>query len=192
VKICGLTERRHVETAIEAGADAIGFVFADSVRQISIREAIKVTQNIPSHVIRVAVMLHPKKQECECIVKLFKPDVIQSDASDFEYLEIPSDIEIWPVFRENQAIIDPPDNKKFIYEGKNSGHGERVDWHRAASIAKKGDLILAGGLNRENVGNAISLVRPFGVDVSSAVETEPGKKDNDKIKAFIKAAKICG
>lgn len=81
--------------------------------------------------------------------------------------------------------------KKFVYEGKKSGHGVSVDWNKAALIASKGNLILAGGLSHKNVCEAISLVRPFGVDVSSAVESEPGKKDNNKIKAFIKAAKSC-
>ena len=62
VKICGLTERKHVEIAIEAGADAVGFVFAESVRQISIKNALLITQNIPKNILRVAVMLNPKRQ----------------------------------------------------------------------------------------------------------------------------------
>ncbi|MFM1593815.1 MAG: phosphoribosylanthranilate isomerase [Woeseiaceae bacterium] len=191
VKICGLTERVHVETAIEAGADAVGFVFAQSVRQISIKNALKISQNIPKNILRIAVMLHPKQQDWNVIADQFRPDVVQTDATDFEYLSVPSDIEKWPVFREHQRDIEVPMEKKFVYEGKKSGHGVSVDWNKAALIASKGNLILAGGLSHKNVCEAISLVRPFGVDVSSAVESEPGKKDNNKIKAFIKAAKSC-
>ena len=71
VKICGLTERVHVEAAIEAGADAIGFVFAQSVRQISIKNALKITQNIPKNILRIAVMLHPKQQDWNMICLLY-------------------------------------------------------------------------------------------------------------------------
>jgi len=191
VKICGLTERVHVEAAIEAGADAIGFVFAQSVRQISIKNALKITQNIPKNILRIAVMLHPKQQDWNMIANEFRPDVLQTDAVDFEYLSVPRGIERWPVFREHQRDVELPLKRKFVYEGEKSGHGMRVDWDRAALIASKDNLILAGGLSHKNVCEAISLVHPFGVDVSSAVESEPGKKDINKIKAFINAAKSC-
>ena len=78
---------------------------------------------------------------------------------------------------------------EFLYEGRHSGQGQQVDWARAARIAGRGRMILAGGLNHDNVAQAIRQVSPFGVDVSSAVEFEPGKKDPTKIRAFIDAAK---
>ncbi|MDB2543849.1 phosphoribosylanthranilate isomerase [Woeseiaceae bacterium] len=191
VKICGLTERKHVEIAIEAGADAVGFVFAESVRQISIKNALLITQNIPKNILRVAVMLNPKRQVWQRIAGEFRPDVVQTDIADFEYLSVPSEIEKWPVLREHQGNIEVPRTSKFIYEGKKSGHGACVDWNKAALLKTNDNLILAGGLSHKNISTAISIVRPFGVDVSSAVESEPGRKDINKIKAFIRAAKSC-
>jgi len=80
----------------------------------------------------------------------------------------------------------------YLYEGGQSGRGETVDWARAAELAKIGDMILAGGLGIENVAQAIATVRPYGVDVSSGVESAPGEKDSRKIREFISAAKAAG
>ncbi|MBT7275801.1 MAG: phosphoribosylanthranilate isomerase, partial [Woeseiaceae bacterium] len=182
----------HIDIAINAGADAIGFVFARSVRQISIENALLISKDLPEHVMRVAVLLHPNKEDWNKIAQQFKPDAVQTDAADFDYLMVPTSIEKWPVYREHQYGILPPKNKKFIYEGQKSGHGECVDWRKAATFSSLGKLILAGGLSHENISEAIEIVQPFGVDVSSAVESEPGKKDSDKIKAFISNAKKCG
>ncbi|MEC8956260.1 MAG: phosphoribosylanthranilate isomerase [Pseudomonadota bacterium] len=189
VKICGLKEREHIETAIEAGADALGFVFVESVRKLSIENAIKITENVPRCILRVAVFLNPDSASWDTIAKEFKPDAIQTDASDFEFLSVPSGIDQWPVFREHQQNTNIPKEGPFIYEGRHSGKGEQVDWHQAAMIAKKGNLILAGGLNCNNVIEAIETVRPYGVDVSSAVESSPGRKDSKKIQEFIQSAK---
>ncbi len=189
VKICGLKEREHIETAIEAGADALGFVFVESVRKLSIENAIKITENVPRCILRIAVFLNPDSASWDTIAKEFKPDAIQTDASDFEFLSVPSGIDQWPVFREHQQNTNIPKEGPFIYEGRHSGKGEQVDWHQAAMIAKKGNLILAGGLNCNNVIEAIETVRPYGVDVSSAVESSPGRKDSKKIQEFIQSAK---
>ncbi len=80
----------------------------------------------------------------------------------------------------------------FVYEGKVSGSGDTVDWQLAAQLAKRGRMILAGGLSTENVTAAIGQVAPFGIDVSSGVESAPGKKDTAKINAFIDAARAAG
>ena len=82
-----------------------------------------------------------------------------------------------------------PSDQIFIYEGQRSGMGERVDWEKAANYSKKNKMILAGGLSHLNVSEAIAKVKPFGVDVSSAVEASPGKKDIILIEKFIKNAK---
>ena len=191
VKICGLTERNHIDIAINAGADAIGFVFASSIRQISITDALLISKDIPEHVMRVAVLLHPNTEDWNKIAQQFKPDAVQTDAADFDYLTVPTSVQKWPVYREHQHRIKPPKNKKFIYEGQKSGQGECVDWRKAATFSPLGKLILAGGLSHQNISEAIEIVQPFGVDVSSAVESEPGKKDGNKIKAFLRNAKRC-
>jgi phosphoribosylanthranilate isomerase len=79
-----------------------------------------------------------------------------------------------------------------LYEGARSGAGEAIDWTMAAEVARRGNMILAGGLSAENVAEAIATVRPFGVDASSAVESSRGVKDSQKIRDFIRAAKAAG
>ena len=137
-------------------------------------------------------MRHPSNELCQQIIEEFAPDVVQTDAEDFATLGIPAHIECWPVFREGAASTAEELPQMFVYEGQKSGRGEKVDWAIAASLAKRGRMILAGGLSVGNVAAAIREVAPFGVDVSSAVESQPGKKDPAKIQAFVAAARISG
>jgi phosphoribosylanthranilate isomerase len=98
-------------------------------------------------------------------------------------------IEKWPVLREGAVPDDGPPAGPFVYEGRMSGVGETVDWGQAAELARRGQMILAGGLTAANVATAVAGVAPYGVDVSSAVESVPGVKDIARIEAFIEAAK---
>lgn len=194
VKICGLTNELHVQVAVEAGADAVGFVFADSVRRVEPLQAARIASQVPETVKRVAVMLHPSNEEWQAVFRDFAPDVLQTDAADFENLDVPDSVECWPVYREGNKVTDTfrsalKVSVTYLYEGARSGSGETVDWSRAAELARTGNMILAGGLSVKNVAEAISIVRPFGVDVSSAVESAPGEKDSQLIRDFIRAAK---
>lgn len=187
VKICGLKSQEHVHAAVAAGADAVGFVFAESVRRIAPADAAFISANVPSNIKRVAVMLHPSDDEWQEVLQEFTPDVLQTDVDDFASLDVPDSIEQWPVIREGS---DRPGTKAtYVYEGSRSGQGERVDWSQAASISANGQMILAGGLTADNVADAIATVQPFGVDVSSAVESKPGQKDIQLINKFVSAAK---
>lgn len=190
VKICGLREKHHVDSALAAGADAVGFVFAESVRKVTPAQAAQITAHLGSDVTRVAVMLHPTNDEWQAVLDGFAPDVLQTDAEDFASLEVPESVERWPVYREGGQT--PDTNGVFLYEGAKSGHGETVDWSRAAELSARGRMLLAGGLTSKNVEEAVVRVRPWGVDVSSAVESSPGQKDAEKIAEFIKAAKAAG
>lgn len=194
VKICGLSEDAHVEAALAAGADAVGFVFAESVRRVEPARAAALARAVPDTVKKVAVMLHPTNEEWQRVLREFAPDVLQTDAGDFANLEVPAAIERWPVYREGNRVTDTfgvglkvPGT--FLYEGAKSGQGQTVEWSRAADIARRGNMILAGGLRPDNVAEAIETVRPFGVDVSSAVESAPGVKDADLIEEFVRAAR---
>lgn len=194
VKICGLSRKKHVDAAVDAGADAVGFVFADSVRRVSPEQASEISERVPGSVKKVAVMLHPSNDDWQHVLARFVPDVLQTDAEDFEGLEVPETIERWPVFREGKRVTDTSRlsikvSGTFLYEGAKSGAGATVDWARAAEVAKQGNMILAGGLSAANVAEAASIVRPFGVDVSSAVESAPGVKDPELIREFISAAR---
>ena len=191
VKICGLREAAAVDAAVAAGADAVGFVFADSVRRVSPGEAAAAARRVPPQVLRVAVMLHPTPEEWREVEAVLRPDVLQTDAADFDYLDVPAGIARWPVLREGSPIPEAlPDT--FVYEGAASGRGERVDWRTAAALAKRGRMLLAGGLTVANVARALAQVAPWGVDVSSALESAPGTKDPTLIKAFLTAAKAGG
>ncbi len=187
VKICGLSKADDVHAAVEAGADAIGFVFAKSVRQITAAQAAAISAAVPAHIKRVAVMLHPANEEWQAVLREFLPNALQTDAEDFALLDVPHSVEQWPVFREGG--LEPDTNGTYVYEGHKSGQGVSVDWSLAAEFARDGNMILAGGLAVQNVAEAIATVRPFGVDVSSAVESAPGQKDEQLIKNFLSAVR---
>ncbi len=185
IKICGLKYAATVDAAVEAGADAVGFVFAKSVRRVTARQAAFIAANVPEHILRVAVMRHPSVEEWEEVQTIFCPDILQTDAEDFRYLDVSDDITKWPVIREGKVPGNGDLPGTFVYEGVESGQGETVDWSIAGRLAERSKLILAGGLSPENVADAIRQVGPFGVDVSSAVESSPGTKDPDMMRAFI-------
>ena len=135
VKICGLRDRDTVNAAVAAGADAVGFVFAESVRRVTVEDAAAAARDVPAGVLRVAVMLHPGDDEWQRVATGFRPDVLQTDITDFERLHVADDVVRWPVLREGSAMQELPDT--FVYEGAQSGKGKRVDWHKAAEIARQ-------------------------------------------------------
>ncbi len=192
IKICGMTDRVAVTAAIDAGADAIGFVFAESVRRVSVQHAAAISADVPKRIKRVAVMLNPSNDDWLQVKSDFGPDAIQTDLADFDNLDVPGEIEKWPVLREGAMPAGDSLPEMFVYEGTASGSGETVDWQLAAQLAKRGRMILAGGLSIQNITAAIRQIAPFGIDVSSGVESAPGKKDTAKISAFINAARAAG
>ena len=189
VKICGLRNAADVTAAVDAGADAIGFVFAESVRRVTAAAAADATAQLKSDIRKVAVMRHPSDDEWAEVLLEFRPDLLQTDIEDFDSLDVPDIVQRLPVIREGHVVHNDELPDLFIYEGANSGQGEVVDWQCAADVAARGKMILAGGLSAQNIAEAIATVRPFGVDVSSAVETEPGCKSPELIQEFIKAVR---
>lgn len=190
VKICGLSTREGVAAAVSAGADAIGFVFAESPRRVSVAAAAELTRDVPASIVRVAVMCHPSRDEWAEVAAGFGPDWLQTDVEDFGDLEL-GDVVRMPVYRDvpdlDVAAIAAED--RVLFEAPRSGAGERADWRRASGLAKSTHLMLAGGLNPENVRAAIEMVRPWGVDVSSGVERVRGVKDPERIAAFVDAVR---
>lgn len=188
IKICGMTSRVAVQTAIEARVNAVGFVFAPSKREVTPAQACELAEGVPAHIARVAVMQHPSQAQLDAVLLVFKPDVLQIDWEDLAQLRVPAQLTIWPVLRARRAQPEslPP---RFVFEGPVSGTGETTDWTQAHALARRGELILAGGLKVTNVAEAIARVQPFGVDVSSGVESAPGVKDPHKIIEFVSAAR---
>ncbi|MEE4185963.1 MAG: phosphoribosylanthranilate isomerase [Gammaproteobacteria bacterium] len=193
VKICGLTSAEAVAAAVAAGADALGFVFAESARRLSPERARELTQRLPAHIVRVAVMLRPTAEEWEHVHSVFAPDWLQTEAADFERLTVPAEVGRLPVYRDRQSVDYTSEAhawpEHILFEGARSGVGFRPNWTHAAQIARQTCLMLAGGLSPENVREAIIQVHPWGVDVSSGVESSPGHKDPVKIAAFVRAAR---
>ncbi|MEM9056422.1 MAG: phosphoribosylanthranilate isomerase, partial [Pseudomonadota bacterium] len=171
VKICGLTTPEAVEAAVAAGADAVGFVFSDSVRKVTPEQALELTRAVPEGVATVAVMRHPPAAFAAYVVQQFKPDWVQTDAGDFTDFAVPPPSRALPVLREGAVPDTLPE--WFLYEGATSGAGTAVDWRQAASLAARARVMLAGGLSPDNVAGAVRQVKPWGVDVSSGVERAP-------------------
>ncbi len=187
VKICGLRNPGDVAHACNAGADTVGFVFAESVRKVAPTQAVLACATLKPGVRTVAVMKHPSQALVDDVMAVFAPDILQTDAEDLETLVFPTGLEIWPVYREGGR--EPGDENTFLYEGPKSGAGQTVDWQQASAMTARGQMVLAGGLSPNNVADAIRAVQPWGVDVSSGVESEPGVKDRDRIFAFVEAAR---
>ena len=191
VKICGLTTPDAVAAALDAGADAIGFVFAKSVRQVSPDVALRLAAPARGHARCVAVTRHPTQQDIDDIISIFKPDVLQTDAADLPTLRLPKQLDLLPVFRgaADESNTLPT---RLLFEGLTSGAGVPCDWTAARRVARRTELVLAGGLNPANVAAAIAAVQPFGVDVSTGVEVRPGVKSPVEIANFVRAARETG
>ncbi|WP_031649379.1 phosphoribosylanthranilate isomerase, partial [Listeria innocua] len=194
VKICGLKKSVDVKAAVENGADMIGFVFAKSKRQVTIEQAHQLAKNIPSNIKKVGVFVNPTEDELTAAIKGVPLDIVQlhgqepteqADRTDAEVIKafpvkegkLPNNIND---YSNAYILLDAPAEE---YEG---GSGKTFDWDKINSdLLIKNKLIIAGGLNTENVKEAISRFEPYAVDISSGVETN-GEKDPEKIKIFIK------
>ena len=190
IKICGITDVAAAQAAVDAGADSIGFVLAPSTREISPTVASSIAARVPATVDIVAVFRDLPRDNIEHSLAGFDADVVQADHRSLSGVE---GRRLLPVFRETvgslEEIATYINGDRFVYEGPHSGIGQPVDWDIAAEIALLGRMTLAGGLHQDNVGEAIRSVRPFGVDVSSGVESSPGMKDPSRIRAFVEAVR---
>jgi phosphoribosylanthranilate isomerase len=188
IKICGMTTPEAVEACLAAGVDAIGFVFAESVRQVTPAKAASLAAPARGRVVCTAVTRHPTQQAVDEIIEVFQPDLLQTDAADLRGLRLPQQLPLLPVFRRWNGD-EHPLPRRLLFEGFTSGSGMPADWVTASQLARKSELILAGGLSASNVATAIAAVNPFGVDVSSGVEERPGIKSQAEIARFVSAAR---
>lgn len=191
VKVCGLTTPAAVAAAVDAGVDAVGFVFAESKRRVTPQRAVELARDVPRHIARVAVMLHPSQRELDEVWSQFRPDVLQTDIEDLASLRVPEGLHVVPVVRAGRELPSELPARG-LFEGPVSGTGMTTDWSAAAQLAARTQVILAGGLQPANVAEAIAAARPFGVDVSSGVEAEPGLKDPARIYEFVRKARDAG
>lgn len=188
IKICGLTSESAVVAAVECGVDAIGFVFAPSPRQLTPQRAAALSGQAPRDLLRVAVTRHPDQRLIDDICRWLDPDWLQTDIEDLAALQVPARVHRVPVLRAGQRF-ETPLPMRVLFEGPESGRGATSDWAGAADLARQTEVILAGGLHAGNVARAIERVRPFGVDVSSGVESAPGVKDARRMAEFVTAVR---
>ncbi|MBM4195634.1 MAG: phosphoribosylanthranilate isomerase [Gammaproteobacteria bacterium] len=191
IKICGITTADALTAAIDAGADAVGFVFAESPRRVTPAAAATLAERVPPGVLRVAVMRHPAQQDWQAVLAAFEPDWLQTDAADYTSLALPASVARLPVYRDTPALDTAAVARedRVLFEAAASGVGQAPDWNRARNLACGTKLMLAGGLTPANVSAAVAAVRPWGVDVSSGVESGRGQKDPKLISAFVAAAR---
>jgi phosphoribosylanthranilate isomerase len=191
IKVCGLRTADAVAAAVAAGADAVGFVFhATSPRNLAAAAARSIAAQVPQGVEKVAVFLHPTQAEVDAAIDAVHPDWVQTDAADLAGLSMPPGQRVLPVYRTDRPLPASPDlPRRILLESGRSGAGERADWSAAARLAAARELVLAGGLDATSVEHAIAVVRPFGVDVSSGVESARGVKDAVLIRNFVNAAR---
>jgi phosphoribosylanthranilate isomerase len=188
IKICGMTTPEAVSAALEARVDAIGFVFAPSLRRLTPQAASALARPARGRICCVAVTRRPTQAAVDEIVESFAPDLLQSDAADFEALRLPAALARLPVVR---AAETPPPRlpPRILFEGPASGSGRLSDWNAARALAQRTQLVLAGGLTAANVAAALSAVCPWGVNVSSGVERECGVKSPAEIARFVAAVR---
>ena len=198
VKICGLRRVLEVEAAVQAGADAIGFVFARSPRQVTPEEARPLVEAVPAGVDVVAVFREPAPELLADVLAL-GVNAVQADASWRG--ELPDGVYFLPALKDGPDLHERAAALPVLPTGSGlrgsilidgplgGGRGVRADADRVAAVAGNRPVVLAGGLRPDNVHAAIARVRPFGVDVSSGVESAPGVKDPARIHAFFEAVR---
>lgn len=189
VKICGLSTKEAVKTAVSAGADYIGFVFAPSKRQVTVEQAIDLAKFIPSHIQKVGVFVSPSRAELLEAVDKVGLDFVQVHGQVvdklFENLPCGS---IQAVQVDGNGHVPNSRADYLLFDAPVAGSGQTFDWGRLDTTELSQPFFIAGGLNEDNVEEAIQHFTPYAVDVSSGVETD-GQKDHEKIRRFIERVK---
>jgi phosphoribosylanthranilate isomerase len=195
VKICGITNEDDALFAVAMGADALGFVFAPSTRQIAPQQVFDITRRLPPEILTVGVFRDEHPQRVIDIVNRsgVKAAQLHGNESASTSAEVAASVR-WVIkaFSAGSAQLAQADRYGtdiILVDAPHPGSGKVFDWNLAAEAPDGLRLILAGGLTPDNVADAIAAVEPWGVDVSSGVERVPGKKDAIKIKRFIDHAR---
>ena len=200
VKVCGITNPEDARVAATAGAAAIGLIFAESPRKVGIEEAREVVAALPEDILKVGVFVNEEPGEVVRIAREVGLDYVQLHGD-----EGPEDVtavrgggvKVIKALRvrdaANLAEIDGYGADLYLLdaysEKARGGTGTRFDWALAKSLKGRANILISGGLGPENVRDAVSYFEPWGVDASSSLESAPGKKDRDRVRRFVFAAK---
>ncbi|HUQ39775.1 MAG TPA: phosphoribosylanthranilate isomerase [Acidimicrobiales bacterium] len=195
VKICGTTNEQDALLAVALGADAIGFIFAPSTRQVSPQVAADIAKRLPPEVLTVGIFRDAGQER---VVEIMgKTGLKAAQLSGAETAEqtkwirrrVPMVIKGFAAGHSTLSGAADYGADAILVEGPEPGSGQLFDWQLAEGVPNGVRVLLAGGLNADNVARAIAQVRPWGVDVATGVESSPGHKDPRKLRAFIAAAK---
>jgi|SoiMethySBSTD1v2_1073268.scaffolds.fasta_scaffold05395_1 phosphoribosylanthranilate isomerase len=197
IKVCGMTRAEDVHAAADLGVDAIGLVFAESPRRLYAEQARRIIRDLSPHILRFGVFVDENPAEIARIAAVAELDRVQLHGFEDPMIQELVGTRVVKAFRARDAgvleEIATWGAQTFFLDAwspaQAGGTGKTFDWSIAKGAATLGRLILAGGLSPENVAQAIHEVRPFGVDVSSGVESSPGVKDRAKMRAFVEAVR---
>jgi phosphoribosylanthranilate isomerase len=198
IKFCGCESWADVELAMEAGADAFGMIFAPSPRRISLEAATEIARRLPPAIEPVAVFVNPEESLVNQVLALFPNARLQFSGDEPpDFVARYGDRAIKAIHIDPHATLVAERASRFPeatllfdsrQDGLAGGTGTSFPWDHAIPIAKERRVIVAGGLNPENVAECVTRVRPFGVDVRNGIETED-RKDFEKMRAFVRAVR---
>jgi phosphoribosylanthranilate isomerase len=196
MKFCGITRVEDAWAAADCGAAAIGFVFApSSPRAITPEAARRISATLPPFLQRVGVFVDRPVAEVRAVAEHVGLDVVQLHGGE----TVADAAAAWPrVIKALARDVDPlaqadawPESVTLLIDAATGdapgGTGQLADWPAAATVARRRRVVLAGGLTADNVGEAIAVVRPYAVDVSSGIEARPGEKSVARMRAFARA-----
>jgi phosphoribosylanthranilate isomerase len=200
VKICGITNPGDARVAADAGADAVGLIFAESPRRVGVEEARGISIALPENVIRVGVFVDEEPSEVMRISREVGLDVAQlhgSEPPETVTALREAGVKVMKALRVENATsleaLDEYEAELFLLDAYSArargGTGERFDWGVAKSLKGRDNIVVSGGLGPGNVREAVEFFEPFGVDASSSLEDGPGKKNDELVRRFVLAAK---
>jgi phosphoribosylanthranilate isomerase len=195
VKICGITTEADALLPVALGADALGFVFAPSPRQVSAQAARRIVERVPPEILTVGVFRDEAPARAVEIVNSIGLKAAQLHGGEtieqtrWVSERIPLTIKAFPAGDPGIGRIDDYGVELVLVDADSPGSGEVFDWRLAEGVVDPARLIVSGGLRPDNVADAVAHLHPFGVDVSSGVESAPGRKDPVKVRAFVAAAR---
>jgi phosphoribosylanthranilate isomerase len=195
VKICGITSEDDALLAVALGADAVGFIFAPSPRQVAVQKVYDITRRLPPEILTVGVFrdAHPARVVDIVQSSGVKAAQLHGHESPTDVLEVAKHVR-FVIKAVTAGTVDATRADSFntdyvLVDSPSPGGGQVFDWSLVVNVPEVPKLILAGGLTPENVAEGIAAVKPWGVDVASGVELSPGKKDPLAMKRFIQNAR---
>jgi phosphoribosylanthranilate isomerase len=200
VKVCGIKEPEDARVAADAGADAIGLIFAESPRRVSAEQAREIVSVLANGVIKVGVFVDEEPREVLRIAREIGLDYVQlhgDESPETVTVMREGGVKVIKALRVQDAAslreMERYDADLFLLDSHSEkmrgGTGTRFDWGLAKAVRGYANILVSGGLSPENVREAIELFEPYGVDASSSLEDVPGKKNGERVRRFVHAAK---